>query len=303
MNTHFILLALLALLSIVPLHAAAETKAKAIQPVKSADSAKTTQTGSAPKALLVVEGYLLQRADVIRMSIFQEADMMTEAMIGKSGMVSFPLIGSVQVKGLTIKEVEKNVKALYEKDYFKNPSIRVIVTSYAQKWVTVSGAVESPGRVPYPEEGNMNLPSAIAMTGGVIENGNTDKITLARKKGGSSTYRLAACSKIMVNPGDTVVVPRLPRQDLKRLPTCTVSGEVRNPGNVEVVDGKIPILSAIAMAGGYSRIANDKDAILQKKVGGGHRASIVNLRNIRDGKAQMLFMFPGDILIIKESRF
>jgi polysaccharide export outer membrane protein len=213
------------------------------------------------------------------------------------------LIGSVQVKGLTVKDVELSVKSLYEKDYLVYPSIRVIVVAYAKKWVTVSGAVLSPGRVPYPEEGTINLPSAIAMTGGVMEMGNSGKITVARKKGGSKIYSLAASSKIILYPGDTVLVPRLPIDSLKRLPTCTVSGEVRNPGNIEMVDGKLDILTAIAMAGGYSRIANQKEAILQKKVKGGHRPSKVSLRNVTTGKAPMVFIYPGDILIIQESRF
>ena len=86
------------------------------------------------------EEYRLQQTDVIRMSIYQEDDMQTEALIGKSGTVSFPLIGAVTVKGLTVSEVEKKLKELYEKDYLVNAKVNVIVVSYAKKWVTVSGS-------------------------------------------------------------------------------------------------------------------------------------------------------------------
>jgi len=249
-----------------------------------------------------VDSYHLQQTDVIRMTVYQEDDMTTEAQISKSGTVSFPLIGSVMLKGLTVREAEQKVTELYKKDYLVNPRISLVVVSYAKKWITVSGAVETPGNIPYPEEGTVNLSSAIAMAGGVMENGNSSNITVARKKGGTSKYSLTAGAKVTLYPGDTVVVPRLP-SDEKRIPTCTISGEVRNPGNIPLVDGKVDILTAIAMAGGFSKIANHKEAILQKKVKGGHRVVKVSLKNISSGNSKMVFLYPGDILIIKESIF
>lgn len=257
-----------------------------------------------PQIVAYAEEYRLQQTDVIRMSIYQEDDMATECMIGKSGAVSFPLIGSVTVKGLTAVEVEAKLKELYQKDYFVDPKVSVIVVSYAKKWVTVSGAVENPGNVPYPEEGTINLASAVAMAGGVMEDGNSRSITVARKKGGSTTYSLANSGKVTLYPGDTVVIPRIPRPKETVERTATVSGEVRNPGNIKLPDnGKIDILTAVAQAGGFSKIANQKECILQRKTTAGHRATTVNLKDVRTGKASMVFLYEGDILIIKESRF
>lgn len=250
------------------------------------------------------EEYRLQQTDVIRMSIYQEDDMQTEALIGKSGTVSFPLIGAVTVKGLTVSEVEKKLKELYEKDYLVNAKVNVIVVSYAKKWVTVSGAVENPGNIPYPEEGTINLASAVAMAGGVMQDGNSRSITVARKKGGSKKYSLSSSGKVTLYPGDTVVVARLPVQREAVVRTATVSGEVRNPGNIKLPrGGKVDILTAIAQAGGFSKIANQKTVILQRKTSSGHRAAEINIRDIRNGKAKMVFLYEGDILVVKESRF
>jgi len=60
--------------------------------------------------------------------------------------------------------------------------------------------------------------------------------------------------------------------------------------------------TAIAMAGGYSKIANQKECILQRKKTG-HKAVTVRLRDINRSKAPMVFVYEGDIIIIKESRF
>ncbi len=250
------------------------------------------------------DDYHLQQTDLVRMSIYQEDDMLTEALIGKSGMVSFPLIGTVKLKGLTVAEAEKTIKELYEKDYLVNAKVSLVVVSYAKKWVTVSGAVQNPGNVPYPEEGTINLASAVAMAGGVMEDGNSRSITVARKKGGSRRCSLAGSGNLALYPGDTVVIPRLPREKVARVRTATVSGEVRKPGNVELPpSGKVDIITAIAQAGGFSKIADQKTAILQRKTSSGHRANKINIRDVRDGKARMIFLYQGDILIIRESRF
>ena len=74
--------------------------------------------------------------------------MSRSALIGKSGSISFPLIGSVDLVGLTVPELEQKLVDLYKKDYFVDPKISVIITSYATKSVIVSGAVTKPGAVP-----------------------------------------------------------------------------------------------------------------------------------------------------------
>ncbi|BDS07616.1 hypothetical protein NT6N_26560 [Oceaniferula spumae] len=248
--------------------------------------------------------YRLQQTDVIRMTIYQEDDMTTEALIGKSGSVSFPLIGPVEVKGLTVDEVAKTVKDLYEKDYFVDPMVSVVVVTYAKKWVSISGAVENPGNVAYPEEGALNLASAVAMAGGIAADGNSRSITVARKKGGVARYSLSESGKITLLPGDTVIVPRLPLPQAVVEKTATISGEVRNPGNIKLPkSGKVDILTAIAQAGGFSKIANQKECIVQRKTTSGHRAMTVNLKDVRNGRSTMVFVYEGDIVIIKESRF
>ena len=59
--------------------------------------------------------------------------MRLSAKIGKSGALSFPLIGSVYVKGYTVPELEQKLRALYQKDYYVDPKISVLITGYASK--------------------------------------------------------------------------------------------------------------------------------------------------------------------------
>ena len=248
------------------------------------------------------EVYRLQRNDSISVTMFQEAGMSRSALVGKSGSISFPLIGSVDIVGLTVTELEQRLTELYKKDYFVDPKISVIITGYATKSVVVSGGVTNPGGVPYPDEGTISLAQAIAASGGITEMGDTNRITIVRKKGGSMVTTMNQAGEVELLAGDTALVHMLPMNQV--ILTATISGEVNRQGEIQLpASGKLDILSAIAKAGGFSRIANQKEATLRRFTPQGYTVENIKLRDIRDGKAPMLFIREGDILVIKESRF
>jgi len=248
------------------------------------------------------EVYRLQRNDSISMTMFQEPAMSRSGLIGKSGSISFPLIGSVDLVGLTVTELEEKLVELYKEDYLVDPKISVIITGYATKSVIVSGAVVNPGGVPYPDEGTVSLAQAIAASGGITEMGDTNRITIVRKKGGSIVTTMNQAGEVELLAGDTALVHMLPMNQV--ILTATISGEVNRQGEIQLpASGKLDILSAIAKAGGLSRIANQKEATLRRFTPQGYTVENIKLRDIRDGKADMLFIREGDILVIKESRF
>ena len=74
--------------------------------------------------------YCLQGGDTITMQIHQEPDLTTEAKIDETGTVSFPLIGKVNVKGLSVPELEQKLEKLYRKDYIVAPKINITFKNY-----------------------------------------------------------------------------------------------------------------------------------------------------------------------------
>lgn len=257
----------------------------------------------APKLEAEEPNYRLQINDSISMSMFQEPGMSRSGVIGKSGSISFHLIGSVDVVGLTVPELEEKLTTLYQKDYFVDPKISVIITGYAQKNVIVSGAVVNPGGIPYPDEGAMSLAQAIAASGGITERADADKITIVRKAGGSSVTTMNRAGDIELLPGDTALVHMLPIEQ-EVLITATIAGEVNRSGEIILpASGQIDILSAIAKAGGLSRVANKKVATLRRYSPQGYSAEEINIRDIREGRAPMIYIKENDILVIKESIF
>ena len=83
-----------------------------------------------------------------------------------------------------------------------------------------------------------------------------------------------------------------------------VLGFVGNPGEEDLPEsGKIDILQAIARAGGLNDDANQSECILMRANTPPAQAMKVNLRDIRRGEKPMVFVYEGDIVIVKKLPF
>jgi len=86
----------------------------------------------------------------------------------------------------------------------------------------------------------------------------------------------------------------------------TVLGQVNRPGSYEMPDGagNIEILEAIAMAGGYTRIAAPERITVRRRSTGGDQILKVNAKRIAKEQGRGGFQVqPGDTLTIGESIF
>ena len=59
------------------------------------------------------------------------------------GQISLPLIGEIDVKGLTVLGLEKKLRQAYDR-YIYNPQVGVLIREFRQR-VSVIGAVQKPG--------------------------------------------------------------------------------------------------------------------------------------------------------------
>jgi polysaccharide biosynthesis/export protein len=124
--------------------------------------------------------YVLQPSDLIRVMIFQEPDLEREVRITQENTITLPLLGTIDVKGRTVRQVEEIIRTLYDKDYLVNPQVNLTVLQYAEVTVQVVGAVNKPGAVPFPPEQKMGLVEAIARAGGQSRLSDLRKVRLTR---------------------------------------------------------------------------------------------------------------------------
>ena len=104
--------------------------------------------------------YRLAPGDMIRISVYQSADLTLETRLTEAGTISYPLLGSVALAGLTISEAEKRIAdGLRTGNFVKQPQVSVAVQQVRGNQVSVLGQVGKPGRYPL-KTGNVQLTGA-----------------------------------------------------------------------------------------------------------------------------------------------
>lgn len=85
----------------------------------------------------------------------------------------------------------------------------------------------------------------------------------------------------------------------------TVLGQVQRAGSYDIPEReKLTLLDAIAMAGGYTRIADPSRVTLRRKNGGKESVLRLNAKAMaRDGTVDPFEIQPGDVITIGESLF
>jgi len=96
--------------------------------------------------------------------------------VDENGLIEIPLIGSLQVGGMTINEAEKYIVEKI-KQKFPSATVKMQLVSYK---VTFMGEVGSAGTV-YMNSDKVNIIEAIISVGGVSPTGNKKNIRILRK--------------------------------------------------------------------------------------------------------------------------
>jgi len=158
---------------------------------------------------------VLKVNDMVRVTVYNENDMTTEARISKSGDIALPLLGNVHVAGETVASAVADIRSRLDKDYIINPQVTLTIMDYAPQMVTVLGEVEHQGQVTIPPQGGLDIMGAIALAGGYSRIADPANITVVRTVNGHhqilkvNAKKLAADSKsvtFVVQPGDTISV-------------------------------------------------------------------------------------------------
>ena len=147
-------------------------------PAHAQNTAAEAKTSSPARA--VREDYIIQPLDVLRVQVFQEDDLLREVRVTQGGSISLPLVGTVSVRNLSVKEAQEKIRELYDRDYLVNPQVNLSVLEYAKRTVNVLGSVNSPGAVLFPQEEGLSLLDAIARAGGFNRFADRRKIRLSR---------------------------------------------------------------------------------------------------------------------------
>jgi polysaccharide export outer membrane protein len=239
--------------------------------------------------------YKLAAGDVIRISVYQSADLTLETRLTEAGTISYPLLGSVALAGLTVTEAERRIAdGLRNGNFVKQPQVSIAVQQVRGNQVSVLGQVARPGRYPL-ETGNVQLTDMIATAGGVIPNG-ADQIVVVGTRSGQP-YRVEVDLPSVFGPGRRSNDISLQNGDVvwvDRAPTVYMYGEVQRPGSMRLERG-MTVMQALATAGGLTQRGTERGLRV-------HR---------RDAQGQVRVIEPAmtdklqadDIVYVRESVF
>lgn len=141
--------------------------------------------------------YVIQALDLLRVQVFQEDDLTREVRVSQEYRIVLPLIGTIDVRGKTVSQLQATIRELFDRDFLVNPQVNVFVIEYAQRSVNVLGSVNTPGAVMFPQEQGLTLLDAIARVGGFSRLADRRKLKLTRKVDGRTTSYIINADEII----------------------------------------------------------------------------------------------------------
>ena len=241
--------------------------------------------------------YQLGPGDQLRISVYQNQDLLLETRINEGGTVSYPLLGTVRLSGLTIPEAEAKIaKGLKDGNFLKQPQVSILLLAAASNQVSVLGQVSKPGRYPLIA-GSTKLSEILAQAGGIVAGAGSDTVVISGQRDGKTFRKEVDFPKVFASAdpqadfelrnGDAIWVDRAPQ--------IYIYGEVQRAGAM-ILLRDMTTLQALASAGGLTLRGTERGIRV-------HRRDPVTgqIKIIQPGMNDRLE--ASDVIYVKESLF
>lgn len=131
---------------------------------------------------VLCEHQLITPEDVLEITVYEHDDLSITTRVSSDGYISFPLLGSLRVAGMTVRELEEKIARLLDRDYIVDPQVTVFTQMYRVSFdfVYVMGEVNHPQSIDLSEKKVTTLLEAISTAGGFTDEANKEKITIIR---------------------------------------------------------------------------------------------------------------------------
>lgn len=249
------------------------------------------------------QGYTVGADDVLNINVLGHDDLKTVAIVTADGSISFPYIGTIYVKGMSLSEIEKEIAKRLAGGYIKYPVVSVALSTSKSMKFFVFGEVKNPGR--YVLEDGMTVLKAISSAGGITREGFYGDVKVRRRQKNKKEYKEininlkntkegVVNSDMPVEPEDIVIV--------ERSKSFFVYGEVLKPGKFTLEEGTT-VLKAISLAGGFAKYGSlDRVRILRTLPGKEEYTSIkVDMKGAVSGQVgKDIRLEPEDIVVVLE---
>jgi polysaccharide export outer membrane protein len=166
----------------------------AVQPLSEGAIAPIAAIPSAAPTATVGDDYLVNPGDVLDVQVVGLDQTPRKARVDASGVITLPLIGSVQVAGRPPREIEVIIADMLKVKYMQDPQVTVFVDESVSQRFSIEGAVRTPNL--FPLKGRMTLLQALAMSGGATKVANLSEVRVLRGNGANKQNLIFDAEKI-----------------------------------------------------------------------------------------------------------
>ncbi len=152
--------------------------------------------------------------DVIEISVWKDPELSRNLVVPPDGIISFPLVGSINIKRLTVPELRKIVTQKLS-EFIPDATVTIMLTEINSLKAYVIGKANNPGEFPINLE--TNVMQILSMAGGLNPFASKGNINILRQRDnliikipfdyGQVEKGKNLEQNILLQPGDVVVVP------------------------------------------------------------------------------------------------
>ncbi|MBI5076263.1 MAG: polysaccharide biosynthesis/export family protein [Nitrospirae bacterium] len=250
------------------------------------------------------ESYLIGPEDLLDIEAYNVEELKKTVRVNSQGDIALPLVGILNIKGLTTAEAEKLIAQRLEK-YVQETVVTVFVREYKSQRISVIGAVKK-SQV-FAITGQRYLLDMLLMADGLAaEAGNICYVvrpTLRTNPNSKAETIVIDLDELIMRGNFSLNIPVF-AGDIINVPKggiFFVDGSVRTPG-VYNLKGKTNLTQAISIAQGASPIADLTEVRIYRENGKGDRdIIIVDYNDIMSGSKSDIQIAENDIIIVPQS--
>ena len=260
--------------------------------------------GAAAQQAPLENTYLIGPDDVLEIEAYNVEECKKTVRVNSHGDIALPLVGIINVKGLTTAEVEALIARKLDR-YVEETVVTVFVKEYKSQRISVIGAVKNPQV--FAVTGQRYLLDMLMMSGGLDAGAGSVCYIVRPMLTSTSSNR---SETIVVDLDELILKGNLSLNfavfagDIVNVPRGAiffVDGEVRTPG-VYTMKGKTSLIQALTMAQGIGENASLGEVRILRDNGKGERDTITaDYDEIRNGEKPDIMIAENDIIIVPKS--
>ncbi len=229
-------------------------------------STQNSQVQSTPSAPVPESAYTLGAGDIVNVDIFRIAQYSGESQVLVDGALNLPLVGKVNVDGLTLEEASDVLSARYGQ-YLRRPLVTMSLLTRRPLQIGIAGEIGRPGSYSIEQSATQSsrLSQLIETAGGITQSADLSQVQVRRPQADGTeqivTVSLLALIRdgdlrqdVTLRDGDAIFIPtaQVPLENAALLADASFANDVNQPINIAII-GEVYRPGPYTLRGGAAR--------------------------------------------------